>query len=618
VSYQTLYRKHRPQRFADLVGQAHVTRTLQNAMRTAKLAHAYLFCGPRGTGKTTTARILAKALNCERLAAERTADPDLAAERFEPCNECPTCVDITRGVSFDVYEVDAASHRGIDDIRQITERAQQVATDPSRHSVFIIDEVHQLSRDGASAFLKTLEEPPANVVFVLATTDPEKMIPTILSRCQRFDFRPVPVAELAARLDEVCRDEGIEADEAALEAIARRARGGVRDALSSLEQARALCGDRIGAVDVVTLFGGLDTEDLALAYDAIAASDAGAVLRHVDELVRRGIDVRTYLRELIEWGRWVFLSAAAPGARDLVDLGDEAYSRAQAQGELIGPARATRALTVLGQAMSSLPQSLHPRIELETALVTLASPALEATPEALVARIEALERGAPRAGGAPRAERPDPPPVESPPPSSSAEPAGVPAPADPAPRPQPEPTAQPAPSASQAATGPAAPAAPGELTIAAVEAAWQSLVDTIKRQSPRSGAYFLGSRPVALDGDVVSASFAADFHREHATKSCQDVFAEAAEAVLGRPLRIAGVDGDAGDAAAGPGASEVSAAADAAVGEPAAEPEEDVADYEEAVGTRSSRVAPVDPLSAVVDLVTTELGGEVIADPEQP
>lgn len=583
MSYQTLYRKYRPQRFADLVGQDHVRRTLQNAIATRKLAHAYLFCGPRGTGKTTTARILAKALDCDTLAAKREAEPALAAEAYEPCNECASCVDITRGVSFDVLEVDAATHRGIDDIRQIGEQSQQAATAPTRHRVFIIDEVHQLSRDGASAFLKTLEEPPPNVVFVLATTDPEKMIATILSRCQRFDFRPVPVTELADLLDRVCEEEGIAGDRAAPGAIARRARGGVRDALSALEQARALCGDTIGADDVASLFGGLDTEDLALAYDAVLAADAAAALRHVETLVRRGVDVRTFLRELIEWGRQVFLAAAAPEARDLVDLGDDAYGRAQGQAAALGPAAASRALTRLGEALVAVPQSLNPRIDLDTALVELA---LRAAPDGRgdvggrVAPVQvptSVPTPAPDGrGDVDRAVAATDVPTSVPPP----------APVPPAPE---------VPTTAGKGT---------ELDLPTVEREWPNVLTALKEAAgPRILAYFHGSKPVSLEEGVVGVQFAAEFHRTNAAKA-QDEFAAATEAALGVRLRIGG-----GVDTAAAGSAPRAAPPDGDTGGGA---EPDPPDDEPLPVGEAGVAPPGSGLDSVLDLVTSELGCEVV------
>ena len=401
MAYQTLYRKYRPTRFADVIGQEHVVRTLQNAIQSDKVAHAYLFSGPRGTGKTTTARILAKTLNC----TQRPADVD-DATLIEPCNECASCVDIDRDVSFDVEEVDAASNRGIDDIRDISERALQAASDPSRHRVFIIDEVHQLSRDGASAFLKTLEEPPENVIFVLATTDPDKMIQTILSRCQRFDLRPVPAAAVAARLTSVCESEGIDAEPAALDAIARRARGGVRDALSALEQARSLYDDRISAAAVSEIFGGIDSADLTVAVQAIVDEDAAAALRHVDSLVNRGIDIRVFTRELVAYVRAVFVTAAAPSAPELVDATDADLSALREQAKQMGAGLATRALTALGQVLVQLPQSLNPRNDLDAALVALTHPQADASISGLTARIDALERKLASGGATPAASVP--------------------------------------------------------------------------------------------------------------------------------------------------------------------------------------------------------------------
>ena len=574
MAYQTLYRKYRPQRFADLVGQAHVRRILQNAIAGGKLAHGYLFCGPRGTGKTTTARILAKALNCETLAEARAAGTGLAPDAYEPCNECASCVDITRGVSFDVLEVDAATHRGIDDIRQIGEQSQQAATDPRRSRVFIIDEVHQLSRDGASAFLKTLEEPPPNVVFVLATTDPERMIPTILSRCQRFDFRPVSLPELTRHLVAVCEAESIVADEAALDAIARRARGGVRDALSALEQARALCDDRITAGDVAELFGGLDTEDLAVAYDAMVAGDSAAALRHVDALARRGVDMRPFLRELIEWARQVFLAAAAPTDRDLVDLGDDAYRRAHEQAMTLGPAGASRALTRLGEALVALPQSLNPRIDVETALVALTldsaggsgAPPRRGDPGGVVSPVDVPTSGSEAGSGRVVPGRGDP--------------GGVVSPVD-------VPT-----SGSEAGSG--------TLDAGSVAARWPEVLAALKEGAgPRVLAYFHGSSPVALEDDVVRVSFTAEFHRNNATKA-QDEFADATEAVFGRRLRIS-------EAAAG------SIAADDASGAGDPVDAEDPDEGDEPIPAESSGSGATEGgLSSVLDLVTSELGGEVV------
>jgi len=608
VTYLTLYRKYRPQRFDEVVGQEHVTRTLQNAIGSGTTAHAYLFCGPRGTGKTTTARILAKTLNC----AAESEGPVL-----EPCGECGNCQDIARGVSFDVFEVDAASHRGIDDIRQISERAQQAATDPSRHSVFIIDEVHQLSRDGASAFLKTLEEPPANVIFVLATTDPEKMISTILSRCQRFDFRPVPLVALIERLAFVCTAEEIEVEPEALDSIARRARGGVRDALSLLEQARALCGDRIGAVDILDLFGGLSPADMSPVLDAIAKSDIGALLRHLDGVLDRGVDVRVYAKELVGYTRDVFLAAAAPNAPDLLDAGEDVRLDLQQQAVRIGPGRAAALLQALGEAMAAMPQSLQPRVDLEVALAGLCEKARAADPvpqaaagavgsssgqgsgaaeprlagetepstsqaephvhkngesdllaaqvERLEARLAALTRTVSEqvhlSSSSGSADGLVPPKGMPRPPRRPRRQTGPSAPARPS---TPDlafpPEATSPPSSSEAGAAPEGSAPVGEagaevvLNLAMVSEKWQTIQRAIRSRSARFGAYFIDSLPLQVQGNMLTVQFSHAFNRDNAkSEACKQTFTEAVEEVLGTRLRLgAGFIGGEGNAGASP------------------------------------------------------------------
>lgn len=652
MTHQTLYRKYRPQRFADVVGQEHVTRTLQNAVAGDLLGHAYLFCGPRGTGKTTTARLLAKALNCRN----RVRDDDPAS--VEPCNECESCIDIARGVSFDTLEVDAATHRGIDDIRALSERAQQAATDPSRFSVFIIDEVHQLSRDGASAFLKTLEEPPGNVVFVLATTDPDRMIGTILSRCQRFDFKPVTVPDLTGHLAKVAGAEGIEAEAEALEAMARRARGGVRDSLALLEQASALCEGQITVRDVRRLFGGLDSTDLANLTDHMIEESPGDAISLLDSVLGRGIDPRVLTRELASWLRGVFLCCVAPDATDLVEAGAEDRARMSAQAGLWSPARATRALSLMGQALSRMPQSLDTRIELESTFVSICVPEADASPEALAARVEALERRLEEQAAQaplPRRAAPDtsPPkdPAISPGSGDSAESppgkvvtgsaAGGTAASDSEPVPQAEASPSNAEGASRVppATGPA-PAAPKDLSD--VDSLWGVVVSTLKSRNRRVGAFFVDSEPKALDGDTLVVTFAHAFNRDQAMKdSALALFRDVTSEVLGASLRLNGTvvgDRDSRSTApsaspAGPPREEMGTSSSAATGGAGGTSTGDAVGGADAAGLdedvhREGPVAgPVDvdefesvrdsvPASSsdVLDLITAELGAEIIEE----
>ncbi|MCC7078066.1 MAG: DNA polymerase III subunit gamma/tau [Acidimicrobiia bacterium] len=590
MTHQTLYRKYRPQRFADVVGQSHVTRTLQNAVAGDLLGHAYLFCGPRGTGKTTTARLLAKALNCRN----RVRDDEPAS--VEPCNECESCLDIARGVSFDTLEVDAATHRGIDDVRALSERAQQAATDPSRFSVFIIDEVHQLSRDGASAFLKTLEEPPENVVFVLATTDADRMIPTILSRCQRFDFRPISVPDLSARLQAVAVSEGMEVEAPAIEAIARRARGSVRDALGLLEQAHALCDGGVALGDVQRLFGGLDTEDLASLADALVDADPGAAVTRLHEILARGIDPRVLAREFAGWLRGVFLCCVAPEATDLVDAGAEDRARMSTQAGMWAPARATRALSLMGQSLSRMPQALDTRIELESTLVTICVPEADATPDALAVRVEALERNAVPAARAPAREQ-----AASEPESPDSEPRESP---ESETRESHEPVQQEVDTVvprvevqtEEAQTG-ATPVGLGD-----VEALWGVVVSTLKSRNRRVGAFFVDSVPVGFEGDKVTIRFAHSFNREQATKDvARELFTDATREVVGAPLTI---EGTVAGVVPGPGGDGESTS-------PPAATDTGVADTFSAVedSTPGGQTG-----HDVIDLVTAELGAEVVEE----
>src|SRR5438270_13385648 len=271
MSYQVIARKYRPQCFADVVGQEHVTQTLSNAIRQNRIAHAYLFVGPRGTGKTTLARIFAKCLNC-------TDGPKVD---FAP--DDPRCQEIAEGRSLDVLEIDGASNRGIEEIRELRDKVKY-APSASKHKIYIIDEVHMLTKEAFNALLKTLEEPPAHVKFLFATTEPEKVLPTILSRCQRFDLRRIPSTLIVKHLGEIAAKEGVEIDDAALHAIARGADGGMRDAESTLDQLISFCGNEIGEADVLSMFGLAAQSQILALTDAILAGNAEEGLRQLNDL----------------------------------------------------------------------------------------------------------------------------------------------------------------------------------------------------------------------------------------------------------------------------------------------------------------------------------------------
>jgi DNA polymerase III subunit gamma/tau len=363
VPYQALYRRFRPQRFSEVLGQEHVTRALRAAVRDGKVAHAYLFSGPRGTGKTSTARILAMALNCEH------------PEDGEPDGKCESCVAIRQGSSLDVQELDSATNRGIDEMRDLLSRV--ALGTPGRWKVYIVDEVHQMTSAASSALLKTLEEPPGHVIFVLATTDPLKVMETIRSRTQHFEFRLLGSDVLAAHLADVAKQASLDVPPEAIDVAVRRGHGSARDALSALDQVAAAGGavDEVSAVvDIV---------------DAILERDTGAVLVAVAEAAQAGIDPRRLGTELLEYLRNGFLATRAPA---LVMLSEAAAAEAEARARRLGPGALVRAMEVIGDALIDIREAADPRTTLEVALVKLSAPELDDSRAALLERIERLER----------------------------------------------------------------------------------------------------------------------------------------------------------------------------------------------------------------------------------
>ena len=376
---EALYRKYRPQIFEDVVGQEHIERTIKNAIAQDKVSHAYLFTGPRGTGKTTTARLLAKALLCEK---GPTAEPD---------GTCEDCEMIAAGEHPDVYELDAASRTGVENVREEIIGRVQFAPTRGRYKVYIIDEVHMLSTAAFNALLKTLEEPPSHVVFILATTDPQKVPETIHSRCQRFDFRRISTEAMVSRLGAICTAENVEFEGEALELIAHRAEGGMRNALTSLEQLIAF-GDGAVTMEVAErMLGAVDSTDLADIVRTIGARDAAACFRWVAEYVETGADMAQFVANLAEHMRNMYVMAVA-GPEVVLDVSETTRRELSEELPLFGVDRLARLLGVLGDVAGELKTSTNPRLTFEIALTRMVRPDADVTLEALAERVETLER----------------------------------------------------------------------------------------------------------------------------------------------------------------------------------------------------------------------------------
>src|SRR5271156_6737368 len=356
MAYQVIARKYRPQRFADVVGQEHVTNTLANAITQKRIAHAYLFVGPRGTGKTTIARIFAKCLNC-------TDGP-----KVDFPEDDPKAKEIADGRSMDVLEIDGASNRGIDEVRELRETVKYVPAS-SRFKIYIIDEVHMLTKEAFNALLKTLEEPPAHVKFMFATTEPEKVIPTILSRCQRFDLRRIPSALITKHLAHIAGLEKVKIDAPALEAIARGAEGGMRDAESTLDQLISFCGDKIEETDVLSMFGLTARAQILELARAILAGQAEGALRELNDLAKQGKDLGRLVSDLLNHFRNLLIFQISRGDLNLLEVSEAEVAALKEQSALANAESFTRILEVFADAELNLRDAASKKIFLEVALL---------------------------------------------------------------------------------------------------------------------------------------------------------------------------------------------------------------------------------------------------------
>lgn len=380
MDYVSLYRRWRPQTFGDIVGQGHVVRTLRNAVSAGRIAHAYLFAGPRGTGKTSTARVLARALNCEH-----GPTPD-------PCGKCASCVSIRDGNAMDVIEIDAASNRGIEEIRDLREKVVYAPTQ-GRYKIYIIDEAHMLTVPASNALLKTLEEPPAHVVFVLATTQPESIIGTIVSRCQRFDFNRLTASDLAGHIARVAEAQSIPITADAVSLIARRAEGSARDALGLLEQASAWS-ENVTSDSILQLLGVSDFETVAGFADAALAREPGPMFRMIQETTDAGADPRQFLQDLVVHFRNLLVAKECPGAPGLIDVAESYRATLSEQARKYSRQDLLRAIRIVGDGMQEMRRSSSPRLSVELTAARLCAP------EEILAEPRSEPRAEPRAASA--------------------------------------------------------------------------------------------------------------------------------------------------------------------------------------------------------------------------
>jgi DNA polymerase-3 subunit gamma/tau len=397
MTYQAIARKYRPQTFDQVIAQEPIVRTLKNAIEESRVAHAYIFSGMRGVGKTTTARILAKALNCEK------------GPTVSPCGKCPPCTEIAAGTALDVLELDAASNRGIDEIRELRENVRYLpARDP--YKVFIIDEAHMLTTEAFNALLKTLEEPPPRVLFVLATTEPHRIPSTIHSRCQSFHFRSVAFTEILSVLERVAREEKIKVEPEALAVMTRAAEGSLRDALSILDQAIAYCGEKITAEKVRELLGVVSEEVLERMVDAIRQQSADSVLHLVDELVRDGHNLQHFCREALrQWRALLLVRIGGPAAEQLEATGAE-RKKLEAAAAAFSEEDLLRFFNALLKTDSELRWSPHPRLHLELGLLKLVQASRLASLEEVLSGLGGNPAGL---AGRKEVEKPTPPPAPS-------------------------------------------------------------------------------------------------------------------------------------------------------------------------------------------------------------
>ena len=376
--HKALYRVYRPKTFGDVVGQEHIVKTLKNQIKNNNIGHAYLFSGTRGTGKTSTAKIFARAVNC------------LNPINEEPCNECEICIDTLNDNIMDIVEIDAASNNSVDDIRELRESVKYTPS-KAKYKVYIIDEVHMLSQGAFNALLKTLEEPPSYVIFILATTEPHKIPATILSRCQRFDFKRVSSKDIASRMSYICKKENIEAEEKALSLIARNSQGALRDALSILDQCISFGNEKIEYNDVIELLGTVNIDELFELSQSIIDENTKKSLEILNEFIIWGKDIRNLINDLIDHFRNLMVCKVSKDLDEIISLPEESIERLKEQSQNVNINDLIRILNILSETQDSMKSSSNTRILAEVTIMKIAQPMFDESKEALIKRIENLE-----------------------------------------------------------------------------------------------------------------------------------------------------------------------------------------------------------------------------------
>jgi DNA polymerase III subunit gamma/tau len=515
MSYQVIARKYRPQRFADVVGQDHVTQTLGNAIRQNRIAHAYLFVGPRGTGKTTIARIFAKCLNC-------TDGP-----KVDFSEDDPRCKEISEGRSLDVLEIDGASNRGIEEIRALRETVK-FAPATGRFKIYIIDEVHMLTKEAFNALLKTLEEPPEHVKFMFATTEPEKILPTILSRCQRYDLRRIPVALIVKHLGQIAQLESVKVEESALFVIARSAEGCMRDAESTLDQLISFCGNEIGEPDVVSMFGMASRSQIQSMAEAVFAGNLEGVLRGVDALSRNGKDLGLLLSDLLNHARNLLLYQLTKGDLTLLEVTETEAAKLSEQASLVDSEALTRIMEVLVDGESRLRDAVSKKTLVEITMVKAVQARQAVSIDSVLKQLRELRSG--NEGALPAAnptpQQPAPRAIANVVASASVAPVAsvVPAPAKPvfvavappsAPAVVPTATTPTTPAPLTPIPAPAVPVAPvasvTPATVVDLASLWTGVLDCVSRISLFTHSYLVNAHPVSFERQLLTIGFPPEF-----------------------------------------------------------------------------------------------------------